>query len=98
MAGLSGLGDLILTCSSRQSRNMSLGYEIGQGRTAQEVIASRHTVSEGAATARPLITLATANRVEMPICHAVADIVDGHTDVDAAITALLNRPLKMEQH
>ncbi|GGD15474.1 NAD(P)H-dependent glycerol-3-phosphate dehydrogenase [Aquisalinus flavus] len=96
MAGLSGLGDLILTCSSRQSRNMSLGYEIGEGRTAKEIIAERQTVSEGAASAGPLMKLAGAAGVDMPICAAVADLVDGRTGVDQAILGLLARPLRNE--
>lgn len=96
MAGLSGLGDLILTCSSRQSRNMSLGFEIGQGRTAQDIIAERQTVSEGAASAGPLMKLAGEKGVDMPICAAVADLVDGKTGVDQAILGLLARPLKKE--
>lgn len=96
MAGLSGLGDLILTCSSRQSRNMSLGYEIGQGRTAREIVAERQTVSEGAASAGPLMKLAAAAGVDMPICAAVAELVDGRIGVDQAILGLLARPLRAE--
>lgn len=96
MAGLSGLGDLILTCSSRQSRNMSFGYEIGQGRSAADILEERKTVTEGAATARPLLKLASGKNVDMPICAAVAGIVDGSIDVDDAIAGLLGRPLKKE--
>ena len=96
MAGLSGLGDLILTCSSRQSRNMSLGYEIGQGGRAAEIMAARNTVSEGAATARPLLELAAKHGVEMPICAAVAALVEGDSDVDAVIAGLLQRPYTYE--
>ncbi len=96
MAGLSGLGDLILTCSSRQSRNMSLGLEIGQGRLVSDVLRERKTVSEGAATAEPVMKLARANGVEMPICSAIADIVAESTDVDSAMQALLTRPLREE--
>ncbi len=96
MAGLSGLGDLILTCSSRQSRNMSLGYEIGQGGAATDILARRKTVSEGAATARPVVELARQYNVEMPICEAVAEIVDGAVEVDKVITTLLTRPLRDE--
>ena len=96
MAGLSGLGDLILTCSSRQSRNMSLGFEIGQGRPAADIIAERKTVSEGAATAGPLTALAREHGIDMPISMAVAGIVDGSLNVDNAIDGLLSRPLKTE--
>lgn len=96
MAGLSGLGDLILTCSSRQSRNMSLGFEIGRGKSASDILASRNSVSEGAATARPLVALAERHNVEMPICMAVAAIIDGQIGVDDAIKALLHRPTGLE--
>lgn len=96
MAGLSGLGDLILTCSSRQSRNMSLGYAIGEGADPATILSSRHTVSEGAATARPLRKLARKLGVDMPICDAVAAVLEGEAKAEDLITALLNRPLKQE--
>ncbi|MBB4657557.1 NAD(P)H-dependent glycerol-3-phosphate dehydrogenase [Parvularcula dongshanensis] len=96
LAGLSGLGDLILTCSSRQSRNMSLGYEMGQGRRAADVIAERRTVSEGAATAPVLVSLARERGTDMPITEAVAALLSGELAVDEAIADLMNRPLKIE--
>lgn len=96
MGGLSGLGDLILTCSSRQSRNMSLGYEIGQGGNAAAILAARDTVSEGAASAEPLQALAARHGVDMPICKAVADIVADRVPADDAIMSLLQRPLRQE--
>ncbi|WP_031551332.1 NAD(P)H-dependent glycerol-3-phosphate dehydrogenase [Parvularcula oceani] len=96
LAGLSGLGDLILTCSSRQSRNMSLGYEMGQGRSAADIIAERRTVSEGAATAPVLLGLARERDVEMPITEAVAGLVAGDVSVEAAIADLMSRPLRIE--
>jgi glycerol-3-phosphate dehydrogenase (NAD(P)+) len=96
MAGLSGLGDLILTCSSRQSRNMSLGYEIGQGGKAADILASRKTVSEGAATAGPLLNLAHEHGVDMPICEAVVELLSGKVDADEVISGLLNRPYTSE--
>ena len=96
MAGLSGLGDMILTCSSRQSRNMSLGVAIGEGGSAAEILSERHTVSEGAASAAPLVALAKSHGVEMPISTAVAAIIDGKIDVASAINALMSRPLRKE--
>lgn len=96
LAGLSGLGDLILTCGSRQSRNMSLGYEVGQGANARDVIAGRRTVSEGAATAPVLVRLAQERGVEMPICEAVAKLLAGDADLDTIVTDLMTRPLKIE--
>ena len=96
LAGLSGLGDLILTCSSRQSRNMSLGYEIGQGRSAGEIIAERRTVSEGAATAPVLVRLAQERGVEMPVSEAVYGLIEGRLSADEAIRELMTRPLRIE--
>lgn len=95
--GLSGLGDLVLTCTSSQSRNMSLGIAIGKGRSAAEVLEARTSVSEGAYTAAVVVDLAGRLGVEMPICAAVRDILDGRLDVDAAVDALLRRPLKREE-
>ncbi len=92
MGGLSGLGDLMLTASSRQSRNFSLGVRLAQGGLADD----GGPLAEGAATAEALVTRARAANVEMPIAQAVADIVAGRVAVDAAIGALLSRPLKSE--
>jgi glycerol-3-phosphate dehydrogenase (NAD(P)+) len=92
MGGLSGLGDLILTASSRQSRNFSLGVRLAQGGRADE----NGPLAEGAATADALVQRARAVGVEMPIAEAVADIVAGRVDVDIAIRALLSRPIKSE--
>ncbi len=92
MGGLSGLGDLMLTASSRQSRNFSLGVKLAQGGRADD----GGPLAEGAATAEALVMRARAAKVEMPIAEAVADIVAGRTAVDVAIGALLSRPLKSE--
>jgi glycerol-3-phosphate dehydrogenase (NAD(P)+) len=92
MGGLSGLGDLVLTASSRQSRNFSLGMKLAAGGRADE----SGPLAEGAATADALVQRARAAGVEMPIAEAVADIVAGRVDVDIAIRALLSRPLKSE--
>ncbi len=96
MAGLSGLGDLILTASSPQSRNMSLGFELGKGRTAKEVLGERNTVSEGAASAEAIMALAQKAGVDMPICAAVAVLVRGEKTIDGVIADLLARPFKTE--
>jgi glycerol-3-phosphate dehydrogenase (NAD(P)+) len=98
LAGLCGLGDLVLTCSSPQSRNMSFGFAIGQGERAQDVLAARAAVTEGVATAPALLALAERLSVDMPICAAVDAILSGKTDLDGAIDALLNRPLRTEGH
>ncbi|GJL92683.1 NAD(P)H-dependent glycerol-3-phosphate dehydrogenase [Hyphococcus sp.] len=96
MAGLSGLGDLILTASSPQSRNMSLGIELGKGRPLGEILGERKTVSEGVATAGAIHALALKVGVEAPICEAVAELVSGGKTVDEIIAALMARPFRTE--
>jgi glycerol-3-phosphate dehydrogenase (NAD(P)+) len=95
LTGLSGLGDLILTCSSRQSRNYSLGIALGQGERRSEAQAVAK-LAEGVATAPVLIEMANEKGVDMPIARAVADILDGRVNVDAAIENLLTRPIRAE--
>ena len=95
LTGLSGLGDLVLTCGSVQSRNMSLGVALGEGQAAADLLANRRTVAEGAATAPVLIAAAKAAGVEMPICAGVAALLGG-APVDRVIDALLSRPLRSE--
>ncbi|MGE5502567.1 MAG: NAD(P)H-dependent glycerol-3-phosphate dehydrogenase [Ignavibacteriales bacterium] len=96
LAGLCGLGDLVLTCSSSQSRNMSLGMALGQGRTVAEALAGKLSVAEGVASAPAVRDLAAKLGVEMPICQAVAGVLADEHTVDAAIMGLLSRPLKSE--
>jgi glycerol-3-phosphate dehydrogenase (NAD(P)+) len=96
LAGLSGLGDLVLTCSSEQSRNFSLGLGLGRGADAAALLSDRRTVAEGAFTAPVLVEAARAARVEMPICEAVASLLAGTHKVGDVIGTLLARPLKSE--
>ncbi|MFZ1107915.1 MAG: NAD(P)H-dependent glycerol-3-phosphate dehydrogenase [Rhodomicrobium sp.] len=96
LTGLSGLGDMILTCSSTQSRNMSLGVALGQGQALADVLGARKSVTEGVHTAGAVVALAKKHGVEMPICEAVHTIVKGHASVEDAIDALLTRPLRPE--
>jgi glycerol-3-phosphate dehydrogenase (NAD(P)+) len=96
MAGLSGLGDLVLTCSSETSRNMSCGLALGRGESLDSILASRNSVTEGVATAPVLRKLAAKHGVDMPICAAVAAVIEGDISVDDAITTLLMRPNKAE--
>ena len=91
MAGLSGLGDLILTCSSPQSRNFALGIALGRGEARP-----RDKLAEGEFTAPVLIELAAAQDVDMPVSNAVAAILNGATTIDDAIESLLTRPFKAE--
>ena len=96
LAGLSGLGDLVLTCSSASSRNYSLGKGIGEGRSAADLLADRKTVAEGAFTAPVLARLAKDKGVDMPIVDAVDALIAGRADVDQALGQLLARPPRAE--
>ncbi len=96
LAGLCGLGDLVLTCSSLQSRNMSVGLALGRGESLERALAGKLSVAEGVASAPAVRALAARHGVEMPVCEAVAAILGQEQAVDAAIAALLARPLKPE--
>ena len=96
LAGLAGLGDLVLTCSSVNSRNFSLGKGIGEGRSAPELLADRRTVAEGAFTAPVLRRVAVETGVEMPIVEAVCGLLDGSLSAREAVGQLLARPLRSE--
>jgi glycerol-3-phosphate dehydrogenase (NAD(P)+) len=96
LIGLSGLGDLILTCGSPQSRNMSLGRALGQGQTLAQALGGRTAVTEGVYTAVAVRSIAAEKGIEMPICSAVCDIVEGRLSVADAIGQLMQRPLKHE--
>jgi len=92
MTGLSGLGDLILTCSSLQSRNFALGLALGRGEAKP-----RDKLAEGEFTAPVLIELAASQEIDMPVSNAVATILRGATTIDEAIESLLARPFKAEE-
>lgn len=96
LMGLSGLGDLLLTCGSPMSRNMSLGRALGQGQTLDAILGARRSVSEGVYTAGAVARIAAERGIEMPIATAVAAIVAGRLSIDAAIEALLSRPFRAE--
>ena len=95
LAGLCGLGDLVLTCSSTSSRNFSLGKALGQGQDPQVLMSDRRTVAEGAHTAPVLIQLARRHGVAMPIAEAVGRLLEG-TPAQAVASDLLARPLTVE--
>ncbi len=97
LAGLSGLGDLVLTCSSTQSRNMSLGRALGQGERLEDILKARNSVAEGVHTAAAVMLIAERDGLDMPISAAVHAIVRGETSVDAAIEGLLARPFRTER-
>jgi glycerol-3-phosphate dehydrogenase (NAD(P)+) len=96
LMGLSGLGDLVLTCGSPQSRNMSLGRALGQGQNLAAILAGRRSVAEGVYTAAAVVKVAAGKGIDMPIAQAVHAIVEGRLTVDQAIDALLSRPLRAE--
>lgn len=95
-AGLCGLGDLVLTCSSPQSRNMSVGLALGRGMTLAEALSGKLSVAEGVESAPAVKALVRKLGVEAPICEVVADILAGELGVDDALARLLSRPLKSE--
>lgn len=97
MSGLCGLGDLVLTCSSPQSRNMSVGLALGQGQTLTQCLEGKVSVAEGVQSAPAVVDLGRKHGVELPICEAVNAVLTGEMDVARAIEALLSRPLKSER-
>jgi len=92
LAGLSGLGDLVLTCSSTSSRNFSLGKAIGEGRSAAELMSDRRTVAEGAHTAPVLHRIATERDIDMPLVSAVVELLEGRVRIDELLQTMLSRP------
>lgn len=96
LMGLSGVGDLILTCSSLQSRNMSLGSALGEGKTMEEILSTRKSVSEGVYTAKIIQAVADDLGIDMPICGAVYSILHENKDVTETIEDLLSRPFTKE--
>ena len=96
LAGLSGLGDLVLTATSPSSRNFSFGREIGRGRAPAELSAAGQPLAEGVATAPALVIRAGKEHIELPVAETVASVLDGTLPLDAAIARLMSRPLKPE--
>ena len=98
LAGLSGLGDLVLTCTSTSSRNYALGVGIGEGRSAADLLAGRHGVAEGAFTAPVLARIGREMDIDMPVVDAVGALIAGEATVDQVLGALLARPPRPESH
>jgi len=96
LTGLCGLGDLVLTCSSEKSRNMSFGLALGRGEKAEEILAARSMVTEGASSAPALEMLSNRLGVDMPICKIVAQIIRNEINPGDAVMRLLQRPIKVE--
>jgi glycerol-3-phosphate dehydrogenase (NAD(P)+) len=96
LAGLCGLGDLVLTCSSTASRNFSLGLALGQGQSAAEALSGKLSVAEGAYTAPVLAELARRGGIDMPIVEAVCSLLAGAAPAREVVAQLLARPLRAE--
>ncbi len=96
LAGLCGLGDLVLTCSSPQSRNMSVGLALGRGQSLADALSGKLSVAEGVASAPAVRALARSLGVDMPICETTAAVLAGEIQPRDAVTGLLSRPLRTE--
>ena len=96
LAGLSGLGDLVLTCSSPQSRNFSLGVALGQGEPLADIMAARDSVAEGVTSAPAVVALGRNLSVDLPIAEAVDGVLHQGGDIGETIAALLSRPFRPE--
>ncbi|MSP88172.1 MAG: NAD(P)-dependent glycerol-3-phosphate dehydrogenase [Alphaproteobacteria bacterium] len=96
LMGLSGLGDIVLTCTSPTSRNTSLGIALGQGRALSQILAERRSVAEGVFSAGPVAALAQRRGVEMPIVQAIDAVLNRGADLTQTIGALLARPFTNE--
>jgi glycerol-3-phosphate dehydrogenase (NAD(P)+) len=97
-AGLAGMGDLVATCISRQSRNRYVGEELGKGRTIEEITDEMHMVAEGVKTCRVVLELAGRHGVEMPIAEQVTAVVHEGRPAAEAYRGLLRRPGRAEMH
>ena len=96
LSGLSGLGDLILTCTGGLSRNRQVGVELGRGRPVDEVLSGMRTVAEGVRTTEAALELGRSLRVELPIVTQMADVLAGNTEARVAVDALMLRHQRAE--
>ncbi|NQU58956.1 MAG: NAD(P)-dependent glycerol-3-phosphate dehydrogenase [Rhodospirillales bacterium] len=96
LVGLSGVGDLTLTCNAMQSRNFSLGVALGEGRSLDDILKERASVTEGVFTASSAVRLAKSLNVDAPLCNAMDQILNNKADIDATIKSLLARPVGAE--
>jgi glycerol-3-phosphate dehydrogenase (NAD(P)+) len=94
--GLAGMGDVMLTCHAETSRNFSCGFALGRGQTLDDIMNARSSVTEGVTTVFPALLMAQKYNVELPICQAVANVVNNDMNVGAALAQLMARPLKAE--
>ena len=96
LAGLSGMGDLFLTCSSKESRNFSLGIDLAKGKTLNQIIAKKFSVAEGVFTVRALKKLSIEKKLDLPINDAIYKVLYRKKNIDVTIQELLNRPITKE--
>ncbi|WP_085907817.1 NAD(P)H-dependent glycerol-3-phosphate dehydrogenase [Kiloniella majae] len=96
LMGLSGMGDLTLTCTATQSRNYALGKALGEGIAIQDYLKGRITVAEGLSSSKSVTELAQSLSIDMPICSAVCNILHNNANIDETIAQLLARPQKSE--
>jgi glycerol-3-phosphate dehydrogenase (NAD(P)+) len=97
LAGLAGMGDLVLTCTGKLSRNLQVGHRLGNKEPLDAILASMNMVAEGVATARSAMILAQKHGVEMPITRAVTQLLDGESSPEEAVRALMGRRLRFER-
>ena len=95
-AGLSGMGDLVLTCTGDLSRNHAVGMQLGHGKKLQEILQDMRMVAEGVTTAGSAVALGQTYQVEMPIAERIHALLHGHVTPQEAVTALMTRALKQE--
>ena len=96
LAGLSGMGDLFLTCSSKESRNFSLGIDLAKGKTLNQIIEKKFSVAEGVFTVRALKKLSIEKKLDLPINDAIYKVLYRKKNIDVTIQELLNRPITKE--
>ena len=96
LSGLSGMGDLFLTCSSKKSRNFRLGIDLAKGMTLNSIIKKNASIAEGVFTARALKQMSNKKKLNLPIAETVYQILYRKKDIDYAIEELLNRPITSE--
>jgi glycerol-3-phosphate dehydrogenase (NAD(P)+) len=96
LAGLAGLGDLVLTCTGQLSRNRHVGVELARGRELQEILASTKMVAEGVRTTRAALALGAHHHVELPIAAQMAEVLEGRRDPKSAVCELMGRRQRRE--
>jgi glycerol-3-phosphate dehydrogenase (NAD(P)+) len=96
LAGLSGLGDLVLTCTGDLSRNRRVGIELGRGRSLPEILSQMKMVAEGVRTTGVALALGARHGVELPLAEQMAAVLDGRTTARAAVEGLMLRPQRLE--